>query len=175
MTAITAMGVLDAVAARRSCGRLLAPAPDDDELASLIAAAEAAPDHGRLRPGRFHVLSGGAKDDFGAVLAEAYLRRCADAGAEPVPAALDKERTKLGRAPVVVVVACVPVPGPIPEIEQVLAVGAAVQNLLLAATALGYGSMWRTGEVAYDPHVKAALGLAATDHIAGFIYLGSKG
>ncbi|MGH9153619.1 MAG: nitroreductase family protein [Acidimicrobiales bacterium] len=166
-------GVLDAIASRRSCGRLVGPGPEEHELVALLAAAEAAPDHGRLRPWRFHVLSGRPKDDFGAVLAEAYLRRCADAGTEPVPAALDKERTKLGRAPVVVVAACVPVPGPVPEIEQVAAVGAAVQNLLLAATALGYGSMWRTGHVAYDPRVKAALGLAATDHIMGFVYLGT--
>jgi len=173
VTAVAGMGVLDAIATRRSCGRLVAPAPDENELAALIAAAEAAPDHGRLRPWRLHVLSGRAKGDFGAVLAEAYLRRCADAGAEPLPAVLSKERTKLGRAPVVVVVGCAPVAGRVPEIEQVLAVGAAVQNLLLAATAVGYGSMWRTGEVAYDRHVKATLGLAATDHLVGFVYLGT--
>lgn len=166
------IAVLDAIAARRSISRLVAPAPAGAELDALLAAAQAAPDHGRLRPWRFAVLTGEAKDDFGVVLAEAYRRRCAAAGLEPVEAVLAKERIKLGRAPLVVVAACVPLPGAVPEIEQVVAVGAAVQNLLLSATALGYGSMWRTGDPAYDPFVKAALGLSSEDHIVGFVYLG---
>jgi len=41
------------------------------------------------------------------------------------------------------------------------------------ATALGYGSMWRTGDAAYDPTVKQALGLAPDAAIVGFVYLGS--
>jgi nitroreductase len=61
----------------------------------------------------------------------------------------------------------------VPEIEQVLATGAAVENLLLAAHALGYGSMWKTGPAAYDPGVKAALGLQPTDHIVAIVHLGS--
>ncbi len=49
---------------------------------------------------------------------------------------------------------------------------AATQNACLAATALGYGSMWRTGPNAGNPHVKAALGLDAEDDIVAFLYLG---
>lgn len=108
------------------------------------------------------------------MLAGAYRARCAAAGEEIVPAKLDKERTKLGRAPVVVVVAAAETTGArIPFIEQQLAAAAAAQNLLLAATALGFGSMWRTGDAAYDPGVKAALGLEEWDSIVGFVYLGS--
>ena len=33
--------------------------------------------------------------------------------------------------------------------------------------------MWRTGPAAYDATVKAALGLAAHDHIIGFLYAGT--
>jgi nitroreductase len=165
--------VLDAIAARRSTGRLAEPAPTDAEVARLVEAAVAAPDHGTLRPWRFIVLRGDAKDAFGAVLADAYERRCLAAGTEVVPAKLEKERTKLGRAPLVVVVAAVPEEGKIPEVEQVAAVAAATQNLLLAATALGYGSMWRTGDPCYDDQVKAALGVRPDDHLVGFVYLGT--
>jgi nitroreductase len=56
----------------------------------------------------------------------------------------------------VVVVAIEPVAGSIPTIEQVSAAAAATQNILLAATALGLGSMWRTGDPCYDPKVRAA-------------------
>ena len=167
------MDVLDAIAARRSTGRLAEPAPTDDEVARMVEAAVAAPDHGTLRPWRFIVLRGDAKDAFGAVLADAYERRCGAVGGEVVPAKLDKERTKLGRAPLVVVVAAVPQEGKIPEVEQVAAVAAATQNLLLAATALGYGSMWRTGDPCYDARVKEALGLRPDDHLVGFVYLGT--
>ncbi len=61
----------------------------------------------------------------------------------------------------------------IPEIEQMLAVGAAAMNMLNAAHALGFGGMWVTGPNAYDPAVAAALGLTAPDRLAGFLYLGT--
>lgn len=167
------MGALDAIHTRRSHVRLVEPAPQGADLEALLAAAAAAPDHGRLRPWRFYTLAGDTKDAFGQVLADAYRRRCEFEGVEPDGTKLTKERTKLGRAPLVVVAGCVPVESPIPEIEQILATAAAVQNLLLAATALGYGSMWRTGDPVYDPTVKVALGLRSGDTIVGFIYLGT--
>ncbi len=61
----------------------------------------------------------------------------------------------------------------VPFIEQFASGAAAAQNMLLAATALGYGSMWRTGDPAYDENVKAALGLSEADAIVGFLYLGT--
>ena len=160
--------------ARRSTGRLVAPAPAGEDLQTILRAAAAAPDHERLRPFRFTILEGAAKDAFGQVLAGAYTARCAAAGVEPVPAKREKERTKLGRAPLVLVVSAVhrPTAG-VPWDEQRAAAAAAAQNACLAATGLGYGSMWRTGDPAYDPNVKAALGLDASDAIVGWLYLGS--
>jgi nitroreductase len=91
-----------------------------------------------------------------------------------VEARAAKERTKLGRAPLVVVVSATHQPSAtVPWVEQQQAAAAACQNVLLAATALGYGSMWRTGDPVYDAQVKAALGLRADDAIAGFLYLGT--
>ena len=160
--------------ARRSTGRLVAPAPAGDGLRTILRAGAAAPDHERLRPFRFTALEGQAKDDFGMVLAEAYDARCAVAGTDPVGAKREKERTKLGRAPLVLVVSAVRQPSTIvPWVEQLAAAAAAAQNACLAATALGFGSMWRTGDPTYDANVKAALGLAEADAIVGWIYLGS--
>jgi nitroreductase len=165
---------LDLLFRRRSIGRLTSPAPTDDELTTMLRAAAAAPDHGELRPFRFVVLRGDGKDAFGAVLADAYLRRVEAAGGRPEPAKLEKERTKLGRAPLVVVVCAVHVHDEkFPWDDQVGAANAAAQNLLLAATALGYGSMWRTGDPVFDTHVKLALGLTEHDAIVGFVYLGT--
>lgn len=168
------MEAIEAIFARRSVGRLTEPAPSADELALMMQAAAAAPDHGELKPWQFVVLQGDAKDAFGDVLADAYLARCAEVGADPQPAKTEKERTKLGRAPLVVIVAAVHRHSEkIPWDEQLAAAAAAAQNLLLAATALGYGSMWRTGDPAYDVRVKAALDLTDHDAVVGFIYLGT--
>jgi nitroreductase len=46
--------------------------------------------------------------------------------------------------------------------------------MMLAALALGFGAMWKTGGPAYDAEVKTALGLAADDAIVGFLYLGTE-
>ena len=168
------MDAIEVLFARRSTGRLVAPPPAGEDLRTILRAAAAAPDHERLRPFRFTVLEGAAKDAFGQVLAGAYEARCTAVGADPVPAKREKERTKLGRAPLVLVVSAVRQPNAaVPWDEQLAAAAAAAQNACLAATALGYGSMWRTGDPAYDANVKAALGLATHDAIVGWLYLGS--
>ena len=61
----------------------------------------------------------------------------------------------------------------VPEIEQQLSMGAAAQNILHAAYALGLGAMWRTGAVNYHPATARGLGLAENEQLLGFIYLGT--
>jgi nitroreductase len=166
--------LIDLMLARRSIGRLTEPAPDDDELRRIFEAAVSAPDHLELRPWKFVVLRGEAKDAFGQVLVDSYLARVAAVGGQPTDGQLKKERTKLGRAPLVVVVCAVNRHNDeIPWVEQLLAAGAAAENMLLACKALGYDSMWRTGPAAYDHNVMHALGLSDLDAIVGFIYIGT--
>ncbi|HZD66566.1 MAG TPA: nitroreductase [Acidimicrobiales bacterium] len=168
------MDTLAAIATRRSVNRLEPPGPKEDHLTAILEAAASAPDHEELRPWRFIVLAGEAKAAFGDVLAEAYEARCRADGEEPTDGQVRKERNKLERAPLVVVVAASVVDhSRVPRVEQVSSTAAAAQNALVAATALGYGSMWRTGDAAYDPTVKAALGLQAGDAVVGFLYLGT--
>lgn len=168
------MDTLAAIAARRSVGRLLPPGPSGPQLEPILAAAASVPDHHELRPWRFLVLAGEAKDAFGEVLASAYLARSRGAGEQPTAGQVAKERAKLDRAPTVVVVAAErQESAKVPFVEQVAAAAAAAYAALLAATALGWGSMWRTGAAAYDPAVKAALGLPEDAAIVGFLYLGT--
>jgi nitroreductase len=87
---------------------------------------------------------------------------------------LQRERDKAMRAPMIIVAAAKVNPAAkIPVIEQVVAVAASVQNMIMAATALGYGTMWKTGASAYDDDFKKGLGLEPVDQIVGYIYLGT--
>lgn len=168
---------LDVIFSRRSIGRLTEPAPGDDDLRTILRAGAAAPDHGELRPWRFVVLRGAAKDAFGEVLAAAYDKRCHVGSTEPIAAKREKERTKLGRAPLVVVVAvrreAAAANAKIPWDDVVGAGYAACENMLLATKALGFDGMWRTGEVCNDALIKGALGLDPHDVITGWLYLGT--
>lgn len=166
----TAMEAIEALTTRASPLQLADPAPDRNALNAMLRAAAKAPDHGRLHPWRFIVIEGAARDRLGEVLAAALRRR------EPgLPeAVIEKERTKPRRAPLLVVVAArIRDNKKIPAIEQIISAGTAAQNILVAAHALGFGGFWRTGPAAYDDRIKAALGLAASDSIVGFLYLGT--
>jgi len=156
---------------RRSARALTEPAPDEGSLALIFASAVRAPDHGRLRPWRFLTVRGAARERFGELLATHLQRTQPQSSAET----LQRERLKAFRAPLIVVVAahCNPAVK-IPVIEQILSAGAAAHAVMLAALALGYNAMWKTGGAAYDDTVKAALGLEPGDAIVGFLYLGTE-
>jgi nitroreductase len=164
------MDAIDALTTRRSPAQFAEPAPDDAALAEILRAAMRAPDHGKLKPWRFIVLRGEARKRFGDVMVEAMKRREPEAPANM----LEREREKPLRAPLIVVLAAaIKENHKIPVIEQMLAAGAAAQNIMLAAHAMGYGAAWKTGAPAYDDFVKESLGLTPGDAIVGFLYLGT--
>ena len=164
---------LDFLLKRRSAkAALLAePGPSPAQLTTILTAAARVPDHKRLEPWRFVIFEGDSRAKFGEVVADACK---AEDKMEPSPTRLDTERQRLLRAPTVVaVIARVkPTPGA-PEIEQILSCGAACFNLCLAANAMGFGTAWITEWIAFSPRVRAALGLAENEQIAGFIYIGT--
>jgi nitroreductase len=164
------MQAIEALLRRYSARSLTEPAPDDATLGLILESATRAPDHGRLRPWRFIVIRTEDRPAFGELLAE-HLRRTKGSVSDE---ALERERRKALRAPLIVVVAAVvTAEGKIPAIEQMLSAGAAAQNMLHAAFVLGFNAVWKTGGPAYDAQVKAALGLGSNDAIVGFVYVGT--
>lgn len=166
------MDLFEAIETRSSAARLVAPGPDGAQLDRILAAAARAPDHGRLKPWRLRVLDDLGKRRYADAVMSARARRLP----EPTAEQLRIEGEKIWRSPTVVVIGCaVQADNPkVPEIEQVLSVGAVAQNLFLAAHALGFGVMWKTGWAAYDDEVKAAVGLQPQDHIVGVMHLGTR-
>lgn len=165
--------MIDQLLARRSVGRVLPDRPPREVIERLLEAASAAPSHHHTHPWRFIVVAGKAREEVGHHLREALRARLPDPDSSASAALLHKEESKLLRAPVVIVAAVRPskAPGVIRE-EELASGAAACQNILLAAQAEGLGAMWRTGETAYDPAVREALGLEPDDAIVGFIYIG---
>lgn len=165
------MDSIAAMQARVSCPKLCEPGPDEAQLDLMFGCALRAPDHGLLRPWRYIVFRGEARRVLGDLLAAAERERNPAATAD----VLEKLRGNPLRAPLVI--ACIAVVDPaqvqIPRIERVASMAAAVQNLQLAATALGFGAMWRTGPLASDAGLKAKLGAAPHDEIVAFLYVGT--
>jgi nitroreductase len=166
------MELLTAIDTRTSAARLTPPGPTPEHLARILDAAGHAPDHGRLRPWHIVVLDADLREQFSFAAAAAKRVRLPAMSDEQFAA----EREKIMRSPTIVVVGCTVrrEQTKIPEIEQVIAAAAAAQNLFLAAHDLGYGVMWKTGAAAYDPAVKAAIGLGPDDHIVGIMHLGTR-
>lgn len=144
--------------------------PTNEQLTTLLQIAARVPDHGKLAPWRFVVFQGDARAEFGSHLRDITKHNSPDAGEER----LDFEATRLMRAPLVIAVISNKDPfHKIPEWEQVLSAGAVCQNLLIAATAMGFGAQWLTEWYSYDKAVRAPLSLSEHENVAGFIYIGS--
>jgi len=158
------------LARRRSASALTltAPAPGDDELATLLRLATRVPDHGKLSPWRFVVLKGEAKGRFIAGLEAIAVRR-------PDGAKLAAKLGKIKAPPLTVAV--ISRPGPtaeIPEWEQRLSAGAVCMTLIIAAQAMGYGANWITDWYAYDEDALTLLGLSEGERVAGYVHLGTS-
>ncbi|MCC6299176.1 MAG: nitroreductase [Anaerolineales bacterium] len=135
----------------------------------LLSAAAQAPNHYKVRPWRFVVLTGDGLDKLGDVFAASFADRYPDLPAE----ALAKTRALTRRAPLIIAVGVdKPSEPKVSEIENVVAVAAACQNILLAAEEEGLAAKWRTGEWALDAKVKEFLGFAPDQHLIAFLYIG---
>ncbi|MBV9996364.1 MAG: nitroreductase [Caulobacteraceae bacterium] len=164
------MDTIEALFTRASPPLLTAPGPTAGQLDTILKAGSRAPDHGRMQPFRFAIMEGAARQRLGDLMAESLYRREPEASASK----LDAERAKTQRAPLIIAVAAVLQPNPkVPEVEQIVCAGAAAQNMLLAAHAMGLGAFWRTGPASYDPAVKTGLGFSEADAIVGFLYFGT--
>ncbi len=149
---------------------LTSPGPSPAEIEEMLTIASRVPDHGKLAPWRFIVFEGEGRARAGEAIARVFL---ADhPGAQPDH--VEQERNRLSQAPLVIAVVSKAAPhAKIPEWEQTLSAGAACTLLVLAAHALGYAATWLTQWYSYDPRLRAALGLAESERIVGFVHIGT--
>ncbi len=150
---------------RRSIARTSERLCDRDLISRLIEAGTRAPTHFLTQPWRFVVLAGDARLELGEAFAAAARRE----GRDPEP-----ERGKALRAPVIICVIEHPKlqHARVVETEEHYAIGAAMQNILIAAHAEGLAAMIRSGRATGLPEVRTYLGVGDDELVAGMIYVG---
>jgi len=163
------MDLYDAIRRRRSIKRFRPDPPDRALIEKLIEAATWAPNHRQNEPWFFHVIAGEGR--------ERLVREMASGG---TPESAERARylgEKLLSAPVLIAVSVADdaVKKPVDDEENYAAVIAAIENLMLAATAEGLGTILRTGKTIHDPALKRFLGIPEERRVAGIVYLGYPG
>lgn len=138
--------------------RLVGPGPSATQLDALLAMAAAAPDHGLLTPWRFILVPAEHRHRLADVFALALVDRDPGATLEQIESA----REKAHRAPLLLVaIACLGPREPnTPPLERMVSMGAAIQNLLLGAHAMGFGAGLTSGQAMSSARLSALLGLA---------------
>lgn len=151
--------------------RLIAPGPDASQLAMILNAAASAPDHGQLLPWRFVIVPRAARADLAEVFGAALLER--DAAATPEQQA--QAREKAHRSPLLMLVVVDGERGD-PDIdlaERMVSTGCALQNVLLMATALGFGSALTSGKALKSAGLRGLFGLRVAEHALCFVSVGT--
>lgn len=164
--------MLEFLARRRStpikC--LSGPGPSVEELNSLLQIASRVPDHRKLEPWRFIVITDEARSKIGETLAKLKQSEAPDTS----DADLELERNRFLRSPICVAVVSSPdVEHKTPVWEQELSAGALCMNLLLTANAAGWAGAWLTEWYSFSDEFKNEMKLGKTERFAGFIFLGT--
>ncbi|MCC6866668.1 MAG: nitroreductase [Ignavibacteria bacterium] len=143
----------------------------DEDITDLLKMADWAPSHKHTEPWRFIVHSGNKASEFVISHAELYKKSMPNEKFSN-----DKYEKLLGYSSNLShLIAAVMKRDPenrIPELEEICAASAAVQNLLISASAKGIASFWSTGGMTHTDEMKQMLGLSNDDIVIGLIYLG---
>lgn len=165
--------VIEAIKTRRSIGKVKDDQVPKELIKEIIQAGTWAPNRYLTEPWRFFVISGDGRKKLSQVMEEIALQSVKDPNSEEGKKKLEKERNKPFRAPVIIAVAAeVTENEKVIRLEELGAVYAAVENMLLAAHGMGLAAYWKTGKACYSPRMKEFFGLKHKDEVLAFIYIG---
>ena len=165
------METLEAIQTRNSVPLLTDPAPTSEVMSEVYKGALRAPDHARLRPWKFIEVRGDSRDK----LAKIFIDTATALNSDLSENEISKLEKAPHRAPMVIILAANIKEHPkVPEIEQIISLGAAAQNILLGIHEIGYSAVWRTGNMAFNPEITKFLGLEENFKIIGYLYVGTS-
>jgi nitroreductase len=151
--------------------RLAGPGPDAAQLRLVLEAAAAAPDHGELVPWRFVIVPAEARPALAEVFAAALHER--DAGASDEQLAQAREKAHRSPLLLLAVARTGDGAGEVPAAERLVSAGCAIQNMLLMATALGFGSALTSGKAMGSRPLRQLFSLAPEEQALCFISIGT--
>jgi nitroreductase len=164
------MTILEAIRSRRSIKDFSTRPVSREQIAQLLEAAVQAPNHRMTEPWRFYVLGPEARRAYGAALGARKAKRVGDpAAAAEVGRKVEEKHAAL---PAMLAVSVVLAQDPEVREEDLAATYMAIENLMLAATALGLGTHLKTGAIMNDPRARDAVGVAESERIIATIELG---
>jgi nitroreductase len=144
---------------------------EDELIKQLLHLADWAPTHARTEPWRFVVFSDAAVQQFCADHAELYRANTPED--KFTTAKYEGIMHNADKASHIIAVYMKRMPeAKIPVIEDIAAVAASIQNILLGAQAAGIAVLWSTGGMTHQPAMKEYFGLGEEDIMMGLLYLG---
>ena len=164
------MDIHDAIRSRRSIKQFTGRPIAREEVERLIDAAVHAPNHRMTQPWRFYVLGAEGRRAYGAALGARKAKKVEDP--EAARAVQEKVAAAEAALPAEIVVSMVLDANPEIREEDYAAAMMAVQNLMLAAHAMGLGTHLKTGAVMDDPRARAAVGVPEGERIVALVQLG---
>ncbi|WP_068323318.1 nitroreductase family protein [Polynucleobacter yangtzensis] len=151
--------------------RLIAPGPSPSQKLEILNAAGAAPDHGKVTPWHFYEVSPESRNLLGDLFANALKSRDPNATLNQ----LDEAKQKAFRGPLLLL-ATARLNNSldnIPEQEKLISAGCAIQNILLMANALGFGSGLSSGKALYSQKMRELFLLKDKEVPLCFITIGT--
>lgn len=151
--------------------RLVAPGPNLAQKLEILSAAGAAPDHGKITPWHFYEVSPNSRCLLGQLFADALIER--DPTASPIQ--IDEAKQKAFRGPLLLLATAKlnNVLDNIPKQEKLISAGCAIQNVLLIANALGFGSGLSSGKALYSQKMRELFSLKDKEEPLCFITIGT--
>ena len=167
--------VLETIKARRSARKLRSDTvPEKGDITKILEAGTWAPNHHLTEPWRFVVIAGEERKRFGEAMS-AFVKRSSSSLDPSFDSKIALERAKPLRAPVIIALVCSPKKEASNNVdlqEEIVACGAALENMLLAAHSLGFGTMIKTGSSAYSDETREFLKMSQNELLIGLMYLG---
>jgi nitroreductase len=162
--------VLDLLSSRRSIRDFKSRELTREEIETLLNHATTAPNHRLTQPWKFYVLGPEARSKYGRVLGGRKAKKIED------PEAAEQMRQKISdehrNLPLMIAVTVCQSENPEIREEDYAAGMMAVQNIMLAAVAIGLGTHIKTGAVMDDPGARDALGIPDGERIIAVLNVG---
>jgi len=164
------MTIPEIIERRRSIKKFTDRAVSREEIEMLLDAAILAPNHRLTRPWRFYVLGPESRYAYGLALGERKARKLTDPEAARSLREMVAEEHR--RLPCMIAVAVVQSENPEIREEDYAAAMMGVQNIALAAVALGLGTHIKTGGVMGDAAARTAAGVGENERIVAVVNVG---